>query len=210
MNHAVFPFNPQPIRQQWLVWTVATLVGFLVSLFWVEIGERPDLGTLQGILGGAAIGLAQALILGRWLPHAWLWMLATLIAWGLMAGSGVGAMGWVAPRTELLSVRLMSGAIFGAMSGMWLGVWQWLVLKQCLSQAGWWIGISTLGWSLALATGWGLGGMLRSRSHLFLAEAIGLSATWLVVGMATGIGMGCLLRYNWGRHSAKINSLKEG
>jgi hypothetical protein len=34
--------------------------------------------------------------------------------------------------------------------------------------------------------GWGLGGLLRQLTNLFLAEVIGLSLTWAIVGGCMG------------------------
>jgi hypothetical protein len=82
------------------------------------------------MIGATIIGLFQALLLSRFFPHAWLWILATLIPWGLMGGTEFGVMGWVAPRTDLIIVRLTTGLILGGMTGVWVGIWQWLVLKQ--------------------------------------------------------------------------------
>lgn len=55
-----------PVKTQFsftLQWTIATLSGFLVSLLFIEIGEKPDLGILQAMIGGLAIALAQTIML---------------------------------------------------------------------------------------------------------------------------------------------------
>ena len=49
----------------WLQWVLVTTVGFLLSLYWVEIGERSDIRATEGAIGGIAIGLAQWLVLKR-------------------------------------------------------------------------------------------------------------------------------------------------
>ncbi|MEA5508583.1 hypothetical protein VB715_02280 [Crocosphaera sp. UHCC 0190] len=180
----------------WLQWTVVTLAGFLLSLIWLEIGEPPDLGTLQGTIGGTIIGLSQALILSRWLPQAWLWILATLIAWGLLAGSQFGAIGWVAPRTDLITVRLTMGIILGGMTGLWVGFWQWLVIKQAFDQSYRWILMSGFSWAVGLSLGWIIGGFLRSVTHLFLGEVVGLAIAWMLVGLQTGLTLALLLKKN--------------
>ncbi|MGB5596689.1 MAG: hypothetical protein WBM62_22030 [Crocosphaera sp.] len=181
-------------RFYWLQWTMVTLIGFLFSLIWIEIGEPPDLQILQGMIGATIIGLLQALLLSRFFPHAWLWMLATLIPWGLMSGSQFGVMGWFAPRSELIMVRLTTGLILGGMTGIWVGIWQWLVLKTILSKSYLWIIFSGISWALGLSIGWIIGGVLRSMTHLFLGEVIGLAIAWLLVGIQTGIALGYLLQ----------------
>lgn len=178
----------------WLSWTVVTLVGFVLSLVWLEIGEPPDLGTLQGTIGGTLIGLSQALILSRWFPQAWLWILATLIPWGLLAGSQLGAIGWVAPRTELLSVRLTTGILLGGITGTWIGLWQWFILREKFPKSYLWIMISGVSWAVGLSIGWLVGGIVRSQTHFFLGEVVGLGITWTLVGLQTGLALRLLLR----------------
>lgn len=178
----------------WLRWASATLIGFLASLLWVEIGERPELGAIEGTLGGGAIGLAQGLVLSPWLPLGGRWAFVNSVSWGLMAGSGFGAMGWVVPQTEVLEMRLLFGAIWGWVGGFWLGLWQWLVLRQRLPGTWRWLAAVPLSWSVGLPLGWGIGSHLRSASHLFLGEVVGLAVTWAVVGAIEGIALKRLLR----------------
>ncbi|NER32009.1 MAG: hypothetical protein F6J89_31485, partial [Symploca sp. SIO1C4] len=46
----------------WWQWVLVTLASFLVSLLLIEIGERPDIGTFEGVIGGSLIGLGQSLV----------------------------------------------------------------------------------------------------------------------------------------------------
>lgn len=181
---------PQSLTQlyRWfpLRWTLATLIGFLLSLGWVEVGEHPDLQGLDGMLGGAMIGLTQGLMMGSWIPHAWLWIMTNSISWGLLGGSKIGIIGWMAPRSDVYSVRLLYGMIFGAIGGLWLGFWQWITLRNRIEQAGWCLITTPLSWSLGLSLGWLTGGWLRTMTHLFFSEVIGLMVTWIVVGFTSG------------------------
>lgn len=177
----------------WWQWAMITFAGFCVSLFFVEIGERGELGVIEGTLGGSLIGLSQALLLSTWLPQAWLWLFANLIAWGLMAGSGFGAMGWVVPQTELLPIRLIFGVFLGTIGGLWLGFWQWLILRQYLTSAWRWMLMVSLSWAVGLPFGWIIGGSFRSVNNLFLSEVLGLAVTWIIVGTMTGFVLKILL-----------------
>ncbi len=170
-------------------WIVATMLGFGISLFFVEVGERTELGAIEGTIGGIIIGLLQALMIGQYLPPAWLWIIANGLAWGLMAASGWGAMGWIAPDTDLLGMRLILGAFFGITGGLWLSCWQLIVISNSILAARWWLIVNPLAWSLGLSLGWTVGGILRSLTHLFLAEVVGLAVTWLIVATVTGIGL---------------------
>ena len=71
---------------------------------------------------------------------------------------GVTALGWLAVvlSIQLVGVLFQSGAFFNlglilgfAWVGMLIGFFQWLWLRRHLSQAGWWIFASLLGWALA-------------------------------------------------------------
>jgi hypothetical protein len=179
-----------------LKWTGATFSGFLLSLLFIEIGQRGELKTLDAMSGGTIIGLTQGLVLSQFFPNTWLWIFVNLIGWGLLAGGDLGVIGWVAPNSMFLNVRLMYGLMFGAIAGLWLGLWQWIVLRNYFHKAWHWLWIMLVAWGLGLSIGWGLGGILRSITRLFIGEVIGLSVTWLIVGLVTGLGMIALSRTN--------------
>ncbi len=186
-NSLVLEFN-------YLHWTGVTLIGFLCSLVWVEIGEVPDLNPFQAMVGATLIGCFQALVVSRFFTHAWLWILSTFVAWTLMGTSSFGVIGWFAPRTNLIMVRLTTGLILGGITGIWVGFWQWFILKPVLSKSYLWILFSGISWSLSLSIGWIIGGILYSITHLFLGEVIGLIILWLLVGMFTGMALSYLLQ----------------
>ncbi|MBD1921444.1 hypothetical protein H6F77_10115 [Microcoleus sp. FACHB-831] len=180
----------------WLQWVLVTCGGFFVSLLFVEVGERSDIGVLEGAVGGGAIALAQALVLRRHLPLARLWILATIVSWVVIGGSGIGAIGWVAPTTKLFALRVKFGFFDGAMVGALLGLMQWFVLRQQLARASVWILTNAASWAIGLATGWVAGGILRVSAGIFLGEIVGLALTWVVVAAITGVALICLLRFS--------------
>jgi hypothetical protein len=169
-----------------LLWAIATVLGFGISLLTVEVGTQGDLKLLAGLMGGGIVGLSQSLIVGYWLFDSWLWILVNAMGWGLMAGTGLGAIGWFVPATQLLAWRIILGFLSGSLGGAWLGAWQWLYLRQQISHAERWILGSAVIWGLGLAVGWGIGNLLHHATQLFLGEVIGLGATWLIVGLGTG------------------------
>lgn len=183
----------------WLQWVLATVVGFLVSLYWIEIDTKPYVEVIDGVIGGVVIGLAQGLILQQRLAIAPQWILASVASWGLIAASSFGAIGWVAPETLLPQLRLIFGVMQGAVVGTLLGVGQWFILKQQV-KGSWWILASAVSWAIALGVGWTVGGVLRQSTHLFLSEVVGLAVTWMIVAAMTGISLIWLLRKvdTWG------------
>ncbi len=173
----------------WLQWVLVTFVGFLLSLYWVEIGERSDISAVEGAIGGDVIGLAQWLVLRQQFSQAWWWVLASIVSWGLLAASGIGALGWVAPRTTYIPLRLVYGILNGIIIGAFLGVAQWFVLNKQV-KIGWqWVLVSTIGWAIGLTLGWVLGGVLRYFTGIFLAEIVGLTLGWVIVAAITGFAL---------------------
>ena len=178
----------------WLQWVLATVVGFLLSLYWIEIDIKPHVSVIEGVIGGAVIGFAQGFILQQRLAIALQWLLVSIVSWGLIATTNVGAIGWIAPQTLQLQGRLIYGGLQGALVGALLGVGQWFILRQQLKTAFLWILASAASWAIALGIGWFIGGLLRQATHLFLSEVVGLASTWFIVAAITGINLIWLLR----------------
>ncbi|NEP91389.1 MAG: hypothetical protein F6K18_33880 [Okeania sp. SIO2C2] len=173
----------------WLQWVFFTVVGFLVSLIFVEVGVRPYIGAFSGAMGGAVIGLAQWLVLRNYIFRSRWWVVLTIVTWLLIGASSLGALGWVAPRTEQISVRLFHGLINGAIVGAILGLGQWFVLRKQIYWEEWWIIANIIAWSVGLSLGWAVGGFMYGAIGLFISEVIGLLVTWFFVAVVTGIAL---------------------
>ncbi|HEY9665764.1 MAG TPA: hypothetical protein V6C91_03120 [Coleofasciculaceae cyanobacterium] len=171
----------------WFQWVLVTFLGFLVSLYWIEVGEKPDIRIIEAAIGGVAIGLAQWFVLRQKFFYAEWWIVASFVSWSFLESSGIGAIGWVAPRTLSIPIRIIFGVVTGAQVGALMGVAQWLVLWKQVENAWRWILASTVSWALALALGWMVGGVLRLVTGIFLAEVVGLALVWILVGVMTGV-----------------------
>lgn len=78
-----------------------------------------------------------------------LWVLASTVGFGL--GGAVGTLSFT-----MGGGLAVVGAVFGALFGAIGGIAQWLVMRQQVERAGWWI-IATLGgWAVAGAVGGGV------------------------------------------------------
>jgi hypothetical protein len=141
----------------WIEWVGATAVGWLLGGFLLPQLALFSVGVVMGIL--------QWVVLRQYLRQAGWWILASTVGWSV---------GW---GTTIAVVPLEIGILTEPLLGAAVGMLQWLVLRRQLRQAGWWIVVSTLGWTVALA---GLTGQL-------LVGA--------VVGAVTGIALELLLRY---------------
>lgn len=169
----------------WLQWIGLTLLGFLFTLYWVEIGFKPDIDPWHAALGGGIVGTLQFLALRSRVPHAWQWLIFSLLGWGLLAITKIGAIGWVAPRTAFLWVRISYGLPLGLQAGLVLGALQWVALRSKGPGALWWVAVSGVSWAIGLPYGWVIGGILRAKTGVFLAEVVGLAIGWSMVATIT-------------------------
>ena len=172
-------------RRFWLFWVLAFLsfpIAGVLAIFVVPV-TTPVRAFIAGAIAGAALGLIQWLILRSRLPSLpiW-WIVATSV--GMAAGLALGTafLGSETGGNELLWR--------GAITGLCIGVAQWIILRQVLPlpQSIIWIGVVSLGWAL----GW----------FVTRAAGIDLSAKWYVFGMSgaltfqllTGLALYFLLR----------------
>ncbi|BAY27852.1 hypothetical protein NIES2100_76790 [Calothrix sp. NIES-2100] len=169
-----------------LQWTIATFSGFLVSLLFIEIGEKPDVGILQAVIGALAIAVAQSLIL-RHTSFASKWLFFTVVGWIAIAIMGLGVLGWIVPTTQFFPQRILMAAFYGAVGGFVIGLAQWLAIYQSVPLAWRWIFISPVSWAIAMSIGSAIGIILRQITQIFLGEVIGLAIAWLVVAILTGM-----------------------
>jgi hypothetical protein len=176
-----------------LQWVIFTVGGFLLSLYWIEVGEKSDVGIAQASLGSLAIAFPQSLII-RHHVLSWRWVLATLLAWATITAIGVGAVGWIVPSTQIFALRLLWGTALGSVGGLAIGVAQWVAIRQSVALAWQWIFISAISWAIAIPIGSTVGIILLRLTKLFLGEVAGLAITWIVVAILTGINAYRLLR----------------
>jgi hypothetical protein len=151
----------------WLFWVLAFLsfpgAGLLANL--VGAVTTPVRAILAGAIAGAALGLIQWLVLKSRLPSLSIWWAAAMSI-GMAAGLAIGTVlfGSETGGNELLWR--------GAITGLCIGIAQYIVLRQVLPlpQSVLWIGVLAVGWAL----GW------------FVTRAIGvdLSPKWSVFGVS--------------------------
>ncbi|MBI5032515.1 MAG: hypothetical protein HZB51_18475 [Chloroflexi bacterium] len=129
---------------------------------------------------GALIGLAQWLLLRRYLPRSGWWILATAI--GCIVPMQFGEMfPWRDPPW-------LGGAIMFMLFGLTLGIAQWFVLRRYMAHSVWWTAFTLVGWLLAFA--------LTSIAYVtdLYVEPFDLLSAFIVPIGTSGIGMVWLLR----------------
>jgi hypothetical protein len=136
----------------------------VTALGWVLAGVLPSEFGL--VATGLVIGLLQWIVLRQYLRQAGWWIVYSTLGW--TAGWGI-IITLIPPQLGILTEPVLGAA---------LGTTQWLFLRRHFYQAGWWIPVSALGWTIGLT---GLTGEL-------LVGA--------VVGAVTGIALELLLRYS--------------
>ena len=165
-----------------LLWVLAFLsfpiAGLLANLMGAV--TTPGIALLAGLIAGGTLGLVQWLVLRAQLSLSRWWILATAI--GMAAGLALG--------TAFLGSETAGGPLLwrAAITGLCIGVAQWLLLRQVLPQSIVWIGVITLGWTL----GW----------FITRGAGIDLSYKWAVFGASgaltfqvlTGLALYLLLR----------------
>ncbi|MBD2448851.1 hypothetical protein H6G76_17150 [Nostoc sp. FACHB-152] len=176
-----------------LQWAIATVGGFLLSLWWIEIGEKSDVGIAQASFGGLAIAFPQSLILRHNILSG-RWVLATLLAWATMTAIGLGAVGWIVPTTQNIALRLLWGTTLGTVGGFAIGIAQWTAIPKSVALSWQWILISAISWAIAVPIGSTIGIILLRLTRLFLGEVAGLAITWILVAILTGINAYRLLQ----------------
>ncbi|MEM9772861.1 MAG: hypothetical protein AAF889_14940 [Cyanobacteria bacterium P01_D01_bin.73] len=173
-----------------LQWILVTLVGFLTSLYWIEVGGTPDLNAVEGVIGGGAIAIAQWFVIRQKFPRAGWWIPVSVFGWGVLGLSHIGAIGWIVPSTSSIYLRILYGVLNGAQVGLLMGVAQWLVLRRSVPmsvpKAERWILASVAGWTVGLSLGWTMGEVLHRITGIFLGEVVGLTLAWVVVAAVTG------------------------
>ncbi len=169
-------------------WIIATFSGFLLSLFFVEIGTKPDINLLLAATGGLIVSLPQAFLVKEYLPGIW-WILLTSIAWVVIDFTGLGAVGWMVPTTDVFLSRVLYGTFEGVITGFLLGCFQWIILQAYVENSWRWILISTISWAIALPVGYTVGLFLYHLTNIFLAEVLGLVVCWLIVACLLAMGV---------------------
>jgi hypothetical protein len=175
------------LRQDFLWrWVAANIVGWTLGLYltapYLQAGSLfPLLVCGGGVIASGGAGLAQwwSLRPDYPQPRRWVWL---SLAAGLIGTvpAAVGSLFLVFGRAVGVS---LAGAIFGAT----LGLMQWLVLKQQLERAGWWIAANALAGALCglltltpilpplpvgLLLGSALFGYITGRALLWIAGAL--------------------------------------
>ena len=130
---------------------------------------------------GLVTGFLQYLLLRRRLPRIGWWIAATTL--GLLLGLICGRVLYLTLQDSLDTSAIWFETLATALAGGAMGLAQWLVLRQRVRHAAWWILANVLSWGVV---GWGAA-TLSSQS---IMPAVGIV---IVPGIATSITLWLLL-----------------
>lgn len=145
----------------WFQWIMATTLGWVLGRFLLP--------NLTFVTIGIAIGVLQWFILQHIIRDAWRWIIATSLGWLLGA--------------SIIMILLPAAPEFlaGVITGIGVGLPQWLVLKGEVRWSGWWIMINIVAWTTGMAL------------------LPGILLTGIMAGLITGTAIGLLMQNPTGK-----------
>lgn len=138
--------HPKSDRGLWLAWFLASLIGYAVGMFLgasVAYGlfdkDTFDgtMGVTLGIVMGTIGGFAQWVILRERFAGAGWWILASALGFATVFSMG----GTVRPNENPAMIGVRMAIAFGLVAG----ILQWIILRQKVTRAGWWVLANILG-----------------------------------------------------------------
>jgi hypothetical protein len=130
----------------YVLWLLAFLgfpIGGAVAYSLVGAVDSPVRAALAGLITGLVIGVAQWLVLRQALPLNPGWNAVTGIGMAVGLAAGVALFG-----TENAGNPLLLRA---ALTGLLIGVAQWLLLREHVAMNGWWLLVIAGAWAIAWA-----------------------------------------------------------
>lgn len=141
----------------WFQWLMATSIAWVLGRFLIP--------NLSFAVIGIALGIMQWLVLQQRFKKFYWWIISTIVGW--VCGS-------------ILIITLIPSdfeLVAGIVIGLTLGISQWLLLKQEVYFAAWWIVMNIVAWTTGMAL------------------LPGILLTGVIVGLITATTLGLLLKF---------------
>jgi hypothetical protein len=186
-----------------LSWIVGNLLGWIfISALIVTL---PILKSIPSFVAPLLIltipfGLAQWLVLRRFIPLTLLWVFTILIGWLLsyLIFAAIPESLWPFVDDEATATLTFMFTVVGAA----MGLPQWLILRRKLTKAVLWI----LGSSLGVGLGFGL---VLATDLINQSEFISYTVVVLVYGIATGSTLAWLLNHKAQTHNQRFSATEQ-
>ncbi|MBD2524275.1 hypothetical protein [Nostoc sp. FACHB-133] len=210
---------PRSQRQRFFIqFTLMTLIGWVVggvasiALEKIILQSSPSIAlqaqiwsilvrSLSNVVFALIFAADQALILYRYLPGLQ-WLFATSIGW--LIANGVST-AWINYISSIASSSPEETFIFGFLSaiayiisGVWLGLCQWLVLRRYTAGIWWWNFLPSISFLLITILVWMLflvQNLIPEASRNFILYWSGQGLTAIILGAVPAIGL-CTLKRN--------------
>lgn len=178
----------------WLQWLLVNAVARTVAVFTnvslvrAALEPAPISYMISAAISGVLIGLVQWLVLRRVLRQAGWWVVASAAGFAVSTFINYGLAG--AGRDTLMSDWITYWIIQGAVGGTSVGIMQWLVLRQQMDRAAWWILASTIG-SIVLDV------IFRGGLFIYptMASILVAATSGALYGGITGVPLAWILRH---------------
>ncbi len=159
-------------------WVVANVAGWLIGFALCEaLQSFVSTVLVDGLVIGSAVGIAQWLVLRRWISPVGWWVVLSIVGFGVGKALAEATL----PGTTTLPGYALTGAIIGVV----VGLAQWVVLHRILSSAGWWVPATGVAW----VVGWSAIGVAEHASDwttlaVYVVGGVGAAAAGLVTAVA--------------------------
>ncbi|MBN3905539.1 MAG: hypothetical protein HWQ35_02830 [Nostoc sp. NMS1] len=216
---------PRSQRQRFFIqFTLMTLIGWVVGgvasialekiileSFSPSVALQPQtwsilVRSLSNVVFALIFAADQALIVYRYLS-GWQWIFATSVGW--LIANGVST-AWINYISTIASSSPEETFIFGfscaiayIISGVWLGLCQWLVLRRYTAGIWWWNFLPSISFLLITILVWLLfivQNLIPEASRNFILYWSGQGFTAIILGIIPAIGF-CTLKRNSHRRS---------
>ncbi|MHC5935789.1 hypothetical protein [Nostoc sp.] len=211
---------PRSQRQRFFIqFTLMTLIGWVVGgvasialekiilqSFSPSVAIQPQtwgilVRSLSNVVFAVIFAADQSLILYRYLP-GWQWIFATSVGW--LIANGVST-AWINYISSIASSSLEDTLILGFLSaiayiisGIWLGICQWLVLRRYTAGIWWWNFLPSISFLLISILVWLLfvvQNLIPEANRNFILYWSGQLFTAIILGIIPAIGL-CTLKKN--------------
>jgi len=131
----------------WLRWVLASILGATVGVTIAgfagsAMGEGfASMGTV-GVIFGALLGTMQWLVMRKYVTLTGWWVLATAFGYFL---AGIATEQWVFRQIPYWELGIQPAVAFLGVGSIAGGTMQWLILREHVARAGWWVVASIVG-----------------------------------------------------------------
>ncbi|MDZ8081745.1 MAG: hypothetical protein RMY36_014205 [Nostoc sp. SerVER01] len=217
---------PRSQRQKFFFqFTLMTLIGWVVGgvasialekLILQNLSLEPQIWIivvrcLSNLVFALIFAADQALVLYRYLS-GWQWIFATSVGWLIANGVSTAWINYISSIASSFNETLSPeqtfilgslSAIAYVISGIWLGICQWLVLRRYTASAWWWNFLPSISFLLITISVWLLfliQNLIPETNRNFILYWSGQGFTAIILGAIPAIGL-CTLKRNSPRQS---------